>query len=79
MDDLTRNLIPRINLPNPPKIDLNAMPKMLPAVARFSPAAVLAVELSRRGLKPGTEEFATALEELVAATRAAYKALSEDS
>jgi hypothetical protein len=52
----------------------------LPRVAvRFSPAAILAVELSRRGLRPGTEEFITALNELVAITKIVHEVLSEES
>jgi len=46
---------------------------------RFSPAAVLAVELSRRGLKPGTEEFVAALDELITITKIVHEALSEES
>jgi len=60
------------------KPDFDKM-KLPPATIRFSPAAVLAAELSRRGLKPGTEEFVAALNELVTITKIVHEALSEES
>ena len=62
--------------PGTPDFENMKMP-LIPA--RFSPAAVLAVELSRRGLKPGTEEFIAALNELVAITKIVHEVLSEES